>query len=113
MLEIMTTNCMVIQMQIGLEVSQTKESHQVDVISWFSKKRSNVSLSMAEEKYIAAYSASCESIWIWKLMSGLFNLELDTTVILCDNQIYINITENSVFHDKSSTYKSGISTFEI
>ena len=34
-------------------------------------------------------------------MSGLFNLDLDTTVILCDNQSCIKMTENLVFHDKS------------
>ena len=36
-----------------------------------------------------------------KLISGLFNLELDTTVILCDNQSCIKMTENLVFHDRS------------
>ena len=34
-------------------------------------------------------------------MLGLFNLELDTTVILCDNQSCIKMTENPVFHDRS------------
>ena len=34
-------------------------------------------------------------------MSGLFNLELDTTMILCDNQSCIKMTENLVFHDRS------------
>ena len=34
-------------------------------------------------------------------MSGLFNLELDTTMILCDNQSCIKMTENPVFHDRS------------
>ena len=34
-------------------------------------------------------------------MSGLFNLELDTIAILCDNQSCINMTKNPVFHDKS------------
>ena len=34
-------------------------------------------------------------------MSGLFNLHLDTTVILCDNQSCIKMTEKPVFHDKS------------
>ena len=34
-------------------------------------------------------------------MSGLFNLELDTTVILCDNQSCIKMTKNPVFHDRS------------
>ena len=34
-------------------------------------------------------------------MSGLFDLELDTTVILCDNQSCIKMTKNPVFHDRS------------
>ena len=34
-------------------------------------------------------------------MSGLFDLELDTTVILCDNQSCIKMTKNPAFHDKS------------
>ena len=55
---------------------------------------------MAEAEYIAACSASCESIWLQKLMSGLFNLELDITMILCDNQSCIKMTENPVFHDR-------------
>ena len=49
------------------------------MISWFSRKQSSVALSTAEAEYIAACSASCEAIWLRKLMSGLFNLELDTT----------------------------------
>ena len=71
------------------------------MISWFSKKWSSVSLSTAESKYIAACSASCEAIWLRKLMSGLFDLEMDTTEILCDNQSCIKMSENPVFHDRS------------
>ena len=55
------------------------------MISWFSKKQSSVALSTVEVEYIAAFSSSCESIWIQKLMSGLFDLEMDTIEILCDN----------------------------
>ena len=32
---------------------------------------------------------------------SLFNLELDVTVILCDNQSCIKMSENPVFHDRS------------
>ena len=71
------------------------------MISWFSRKQSYVSLRTAEAIYIEACSNSCESIWLQKLMLGLFNLELDTTMILCDNQICIKMTENPVFHDRS------------
>ena len=34
------------------------------MISWFSKKRSGISLSTAEAEYIAAFSTSCEAIWL-------------------------------------------------
>ena len=70
------------------------------MISWFSRKQSSVAVSMAEAEYIVACSTSCEAIWIQKLMSGLFNLELDTTVILCDNNNCIKMMENPMFHDK-------------
>ena len=70
------------------------------MISWFNRKQSNVALSTVEAEYIAACSASCEAIWLQKLMSGLFDLELDTMVILCDNQSCIKMTKNHVFHDK-------------
>ena len=71
------------------------------MISWLSRKQSNVSLSTAEAEYIATFSASCEAIWLWKLMSGLFDPELDTTVIMCEKHSCINMSENPVFHDRS------------
>jgi hypothetical protein len=42
-----------------------------------------------------------EAIWLRKLLTGLFNLEMEATVILCDSQSCIKITKNPVFHDKS------------
>ena len=71
------------------------------VISWFSKKQSSVALSTTEAEYIAACSACCEAKWLRKLISGLFDMEVDTTVSFCDNQSCIKMTENPMFHDKS------------
>ena len=56
---------------------------------------------MIEAEYIVACSASYEAIWIRKLLTSLFDLEIQATVILCDNQSCIKMTENHVFHDKS------------
>ena len=36
-----------------------------------------------------------------KLLSGLFEYELEATVVHCDNQSGIRISENPVFHDRS------------
>ena len=71
------------------------------MISWFSRKQSSVSLSTYEAEYIASCSTSCETIWFQKLMSCLFDLELDTMMILCDNQSCVKMKKNPVFHDKS------------
>ena len=42
-----------------------------------------------------------EAIWLIKLISGLFGDKLETTVIHCDNQSCLKLTENLVFHDRS------------
>jgi hypothetical protein len=69
--------------------------------SWQSRKQSSIALSTAEAEYIVACSASCEAIWLRKLLIGLFDLQMEATVILCDNQSCIKMTENHVFHDTS------------
>jgi hypothetical protein len=69
--------------------------------SWQSRKQSSISLSTVEAKYIVACSTSCEAIWLRKLLTGLFDMDMEATVILCDNQSSIKMIENHVFHDKS------------
>jgi hypothetical protein len=71
------------------------------MISWQSRKQSSIALSTAEAEYIVACSASCKAIWLRKLLTGLFDLEMKATMILCDNQSCIKMTENPVFHDRS------------
>jgi hypothetical protein len=36
-----------------------------------------------------------------KVVDRLFDLEMEATTILCDNQSCIKMTENPVFHDRS------------
>ena len=71
------------------------------MISWFSRKQTNIALSTTKAEYIAACSACNEAVWLRKMLSGLFNAEIGVTDIMCDNQICIKMTENFVFHDKS------------
>jgi hypothetical protein len=58
-------------------------------------------LSTAEAKYIATSVASREALWLRKLLAGIFDLEFEPTLIHCDNQSCVRISENFVFHDKS------------
>jgi len=61
----------------------------------------SVALSTAKAEYIAASMASCEAIWLQKLFNELFGFTFDTTVIPCDNQSGIRLSENPVLHDRS------------
>jgi hypothetical protein len=54
--------------------------------SWQGRKKSNIYLIMEEAEYIVACSANCEAIWLWKLLKGMFNLDMEATMIICDNQ---------------------------
>jgi hypothetical protein len=71
------------------------------VISWFNRKQTSVALSSTEAEYMATSLASCEAIWLRKLLTRLFGQELELTVIHCDNQSCIKLSENPVFHDRS------------
>eukprot|EP00253_Pinus_taeda_P016698 PITA_16698 len=71
------------------------------VVSWFSRKQQSVALSSAEEEYMASSLASCEAIWLRKMLFGLFGQSLRPSVIYCDNHSCIKLTENPVFHDRS------------
>jgi len=38
---------------------------------------------------------------MWKILVGLFGQRMDAIVIYCNNQSYIKLSENLVFHDGS------------
>ena len=71
------------------------------MISWFSRKQTSIALSTEKAEYIGACSACREVVWLRKMLEGLFDVEIDATDILCDNQSSIKMTENPVFHDKT------------
>eukprot|EP00253_Pinus_taeda_P011235 PITA_11235 len=70
-------------------------------ISWYSKKQKYVALSSVEVEYMAASQATCEVIWMKKILVGLFGQEMDPTVIYCDNQSCIKLYDNLVINDRS------------
>jgi hypothetical protein len=70
-------------------------------ISCFIRKQTSVAFSSAEAEYMAVSMASCEAIWLCKLLTGSFDQELEPMMIYYDNQSCIKILENPVFHDRS------------
>ena len=71
------------------------------MVSWSSRKQGSVSLSTTEAEYVSASDAYREAVWLWKLLSNLFDTSLEPVVIHCDNQSCIKISNNPVFHDRS------------
>ena len=70
-------------------------------MSWFSRKQKSMALSSAKAEYMAASQASCEALRLRKLLVGLFGVQLRPTLIYCDNQSCIKLSENPFFHDMS------------
>jgi hypothetical protein len=77
------------------------------VVSWLSWKSMSVALSYVETECMAASQASCEVIWLHKVFFGLFGHELRPTIIHCNNQSFIKLSKNIVFHDRSKHIEIG------
>jgi hypothetical protein len=68
---------------------------------WDSRKHKYVALSNAEEEYIKVCDSCMEAMWLHKLVSRLSDQVLNSIVIYCDDQSYVKLLENLVFHEGS------------
>ena len=64
------------------------------MISWLNKKQTSASLNSFEAEYITTSSTNNEVVWLQKLLTWLFDLELEVTCIFCDNQSWRKLSEN-------------------
>lgn len=70
-------------------------------ISWSSKKQDTMALSSSEAEYMAATTASCQAVWLRKLLADLQQEQIGPTEIWCDNKATIAITKNPAFHSRT------------
>ena len=59
-----------------------------------------MALSTVEAKCVAACSTSGKVVWLRRILSELFDIELDLTCILCNNPSCLSMMGNPVFHNK-------------
>ena len=60
-----------------------------------------MALSSCEAEYIAATTATCQGIWLRRLLSDLTKKEMSRFVLKVDNKSAISLNKNPVYHDRS------------
>jgi hypothetical protein len=60
-----------------------------------------VEVSCCEAEYVAAASASCQIVWLARLLTEILNKELETPILWVDNESDISLVKNQVLNDRS------------
>ena len=71
------------------------------VITWSSKKQAIVALSSTKVEYLGALVATCEAIWLKRLLKDLQVEVFDPMTIYCDNLSSIQLAKNPIFHART------------
>ncbi|PWA51104.1 ribonuclease H-like domain-containing protein [Artemisia annua] len=76
-----------------------------NLVSWKSKKQATISRSSSEAEYRCLASATCEIIWINKILKDLDIEGLLPVNLFCHSSSAIQIAANPVFHEKLNILK--------
>ena len=68
------------------------------IVAWSSKKQPTVSLSSTESEYKALTNATCEAIWLRRILADLEEAQSGSTCINCDNQSDMKLAHNPIYH---------------
>eukprot|EP00253_Pinus_taeda_P036060 PITA_36060 len=67
--------------------------------TWTSKKQQAVALSSTEAEYRGAVKASCEVVWLRRMLADMHAFQTGPTSLFCDNQGVLKLAKNLVFHE--------------
>ena len=70
------------------------------IISWTTREQKTVASSSCEAEYTATFKCSKEAIWLQTLLSGIGFMPPDSTLILCNNNATINLSEDPSLHQR-------------
>ncbi|CAH9119932.1 unnamed protein product [Cuscuta epithymum] len=86
----------------------TREAPPVTHSSWVweifhrdKKKQDFVALSSAKVEYVAATGASCQAIWLKRILEDMGELQTSVTEIFCDNKSAIAMAKNPVQQNRT------------
>ena len=75
-----------------------------NLVSWKSKKQATLSKSSAEAEYRCMASATCEVMWILKILTDLGETGLIPVELFCDNRSAVQIAANPIMHEKTKHF---------
>lgn len=70
-------------------------------VAWCSKKQHSVALSSTEAEYISATGATCQAIWLRRILKDLGIVQDHPTTVYCDSKSAINLSKNPVMNSRS------------
>ena len=70
-------------------------------VAWSCKKQDTIVNSIAEAEYISAWEATCEIVWLRRILQDLKVDQKEATSLFIDNQSAIKLAKNHVFHSKT------------
>ena len=70
-------------------------------VTWTSKKQQAVALSSTEAEYRGAVKASCEAVWLRRMLADMHVFQTGPTSLFCDNQGVLKLAKNPVFHERT------------
>ncbi|GKE50764.1 hypothetical protein Tco_1485920 [Tanacetum coccineum] len=68
--------------------------------SWFTKKQTDLAISMTKAEYISAGKACQQALWMKQALID-YGIRLDDVLILCDNKGDIDLSKNPVQHSRT------------
>nr|GEX62198.1 retrovirus-related Pol polyprotein from transposon TNT 1-94 [Tanacetum cinerariifolium] len=75
------------------------------VVTWNSKKQETVALSTTEAEYVAATAASCQAVWLRRILSDLREEQFVPTEIYCDSRSAMMLARNLMYHGRTKHIK--------
>jgi hypothetical protein len=72
-----------------------------NLVTWSSQKQKGVATSSCEAEYVAASAATCQGIWLSRLLGEMQGKEPSMFKLLIDNKSAISLAKNHVHHDRS------------
>ena len=71
------------------------------VVSWRSKKQPTVSLSSTKAEYKALCNATCEVVWLRRILEEIGGKQTEPTKVYCDNQSAVKLAHNPIYHART------------